>query len=301
MSSLRILQFGASGQLGKEMIAAAPASGIALDAVSREAVDFTRPDDVIRAVRETNADVVVNATAYTSVDKAESEEALARTINAETVGKLAAACAERGLPLIHVSTDYVFDGMNPAPYLETDVVNPRNAYGRTKLEGELAMAAANPRHVILRTSWVYSPYGTNFVKTMLRLSAERDIVKVVDDQHGAPTSAADLAATILSMASVIHASPPPDAFGVFHYTGRGDTSWFGFAREILAGARDWHPVKADLLPIPASEFPTPARRPANSRLDCGKIERVYGIRPVPWRVALASVLGRFQAQQEANA
>jgi len=299
MSGPRILQFGTIGQLGIELMAAARDAGLPVTAISQDVADFTRPDDVVRAVRETEADIVVNAAAYTAVDKAESEEALARTINADTVGAMAQACAARGLPLIHVSTDYVFDGAKPAPYVETDRVNPQNAYGRTKLAGELAVAAATPRHVILRTSWVYSAHGNNFVKTMLRLGTERDTLNVVNDQYGAPTSAANIAAAILSIARALHARAPQDSFGTFHFTDGGETSWYGFAQAILEEAQAWTAIKAQVHPIPTSGYPTPARRPVNSRLDCAKIERVYGIGLVPWRDALTRVLAQLKAQQEA--
>jgi dTDP-4-dehydrorhamnose reductase len=298
MNGPRILQFGTAGQLGVEMMAMAKAAAIPLTAVNRKAADFTRPEEVVRVVRQADTDVVVNAVAYTAVDKAESEEALAYAINVDAVGTMAEACAARGLPLIHVSTDYVFDGEKRSPYLETDPTRPLNAYGRTKLAGERALAAANPRHVILRTSWVYSAHGGNFVKTMLRLGCERDRLTVVNDQVGCATSAADIASAILAIAGALHAGK--DGFGVFHYTGAGETTWYDFARAVLDGARHWAPVKADLSPIISSQFPTRAQRPRNSRLDCRKIEDVYGIRPVAWRVALGRVLNQLKAQQEAK-
>jgi dTDP-4-dehydrorhamnose reductase len=298
MSAPRILQFGTIGQLGRELIDAARSRGIGLDARSLEEADFTRPDDIAKIVRQADCDIVVNATAYTAVDKAESEEALAHTINADTVGVLARACAERGLPLIHVSTDYVFDGAKRSPYLESDVTGPINAYGRTKLAGEQAVRDGLRAHVIIRSSWIFSAHGANFVKTMLRLGAERDALNVVDDQLGCPTAAADLADAILEIVRQIRAGASPDHFGVFHYAGSGETSWRGFAQAIMDGARDWAGTRAQIRPIATADYPTPARRPLYSVLDCTKIQNRYGIKPVPWGLALQKMLRQLQSQRE---
>lgn len=298
MSGPRILQFGTIGQLGRELIDAAHSGGVRLTAMTLEEADFTKPDDIARIVQGADCDVVVNATAYTAVDKAESEEDLAYTINAGTVGVLAGACAERGLPLIHVSTDYVFDGASTSPYRESDSSGPINAYGRTKLAGERAVQNAGPAHVIIRSSWIFSAHGANFVKTMLRLGAERDTLSVVDDQLGCPTAAADLADAILKVARRLHAGASPDHFGVFHYTGSGATSWRRFAQAIMAGGRDWAGTDAQIRPIATADYPTPARRPLYSVLDCTKIRTVYGIKSVPWPVALENVLRQLQSQKE---
>ncbi len=293
----RILQFGTIGQLGTELIHLAEPNGVDLQAVTLEEGDFTRPDDVVRAVRNAGPlDAVVNAAAYTAVDKAESNEALAAVINAGTVGVLAACCAELGVPLIHVSTDYVYDGRKTSPYVESDPVSPQNVYGRTKLAGEEAIRRAQPAHVILRTSWVYSPYGANFVKTMLRLAAEREELRVVDDQFGAPTAAADLAQAIFTIVKRLAAGPVEDGYGVFHYTGGGETTWCRFAQAILEQSRDWSQPKARIVPITTADYPTPAARPENSRLDCGKIKRVYGIATVPWQTALGLTLDVLKRQ-----
>jgi len=256
-----------------------------------------RPQDVARAVGEAGGiDVVINAAAYTAVDKAEAEEAVAQQINSETVGVLAEACARRDLPLIHVSTDYVFDGNKTTPYIESDATNPLNAYGRSKLGGERAIHSSGVRHVILRTSWIYSAFGANFVKTMLRLGVERDELRVVDDQYGAPTAAGDLAAAIFCIAhSIVHARA--DAmFGTYHYTGGGVTTWHDFAATIMADAK-WAGVRASVVPISTDEYPLPARRPKNSRLDCAKITRTFGITPVPLRAALEDVLGEIRRER----
>jgi dTDP-4-dehydrorhamnose reductase len=201
---------------------------------------------------------------------------------------LAAAAARRGVPFIHVSTDYVFDGRKEAPYREEDVPSPLGAYGRSKLEGEAAVRAACPAAVILRTSWVYSPYGQNFVTTMLRLAETHDTVRVVDDQHGAPTAAADLAGAILDLAERL--TGDPGTGGVYHLAGAGETTWRGFAAAIFAGwARRGHRVPR-LEAITTAQYPTPAHRPANSRLDCSKIARVFGLRLPPWQTSLERCL-----------
>jgi dTDP-4-dehydrorhamnose reductase len=229
-------------------------------------------------------DVVINAVAYTAVDRAEQEEALAYRVNAEAVEALARACHARNIPLIHVSTDYVYDGAKDAPYLEEDATGPLNAYGRTKLAGEDAIRKHLPAHVILRTSWIYSAQGQNFMKTMLRLGAEREEVRVVDDQRGAPTPAADLAAAIVTIARSI--AGDNRSYGTYHFADAGDVSWCGFAAEIFRQAD----LRARAVPIRTADYPTPARRPANSRLNTDKISRAFGIRPPAWQTSLAAVL-----------
>jgi len=283
---LNVLQFGPSGQLGSELVTAfSKDPDIRATVLSRADADFTDPSAIENAVLRTDAlDVVVNAVAYTAVDRAEQEEALAYRVNAETVDAMARACAARGVPLIHVSTDYVYDGVKPDPYVESDPTAPLNAYGRTKLAGENRIRDHLPAHVILRTSWVYSAGGRNFVSTMLRLGGERDEVRVVDDQYGAPTSARDLAEAIAVIARRV--TGPAPQFGTFHYADAGETSWCDFAAEIFRQAG----LKASAVPIPAAEYPTPARRPANSRLDLAKISRIFGIHPPAWQASLTRVL-----------
>ena len=297
----RILQFGTIGQLGLELIHAAEQNDVDLQLVTLEEADFTRPNDVVRALEQSrDIAAVINAAAYTAVDRAESEEALAHTINADTVGVIAAACAARGVPLVHVSTDYVFDGNKTTPYLESDPTNPLSAYGRTKLAGENAIRDVLKEHVIVRTAWVYSVHGSNFVKTMLRLGAERDVLNVVDDQRGTPTAAADLAGAILTITRRLCETADRGHYGTFHYTGGGETSWFGFAQAIFEEAGGWAGIKARLQPIGTAGYPTPARRPQNSRLSCDKIKRVYGIGTVPWRDALKRVLGELKREAESR-
>jgi dTDP-4-dehydrorhamnose reductase len=284
--ALNILQFGRSGQLGIELIAVLSKDpGIRTTVLGRAEADLTNPPNIEAAILKAGAlDVVVNAAAYTAVDQAEQEEALAYRVNAEAVDAMARACAVRGVPLIHVSTDYVYDGAKSAPYVETDPTGPLNAYGRTKLAGETLIRDRLPAHVILRASWVYSAWGRNFLTTMLRLGREREEVRVVDDQHGAPTSAPDLAEAIAAIARRI--TGPAAQFGTYHYADAGEASWYDFAAEIFRQAG----LRARAVPIPAAEYPTPARRPANSRLDAAKISRIFGIHPPAWQTSLAKVL-----------
>jgi dTDP-4-dehydrorhamnose reductase len=234
---------------------------------------------------------VVNAAAYTAVDRAEDQPDLARAVNATGAGWLAAAAAGRGAPFVHFSTDYVFDGLKGAPYVETDPVSPLGVYGATKAEGERLVLAANPRSVVLRTAWVCSPDGANFVKTMLRLATEREELRVVADQHGAPTFAADLAAAVARMAPRLVAADAGDAaFGLFHLTGQPHTTWHGFTEAILdEAARRGHP-RPRLVPITTAAYPTKARRPADGRLDCSRVSQVFGIAPADWRQSLGRCL-----------
>lgn len=293
----RVLQFGTIGQLGMELIRRAANRGVELLPVTLEEADFTKPDQVARAVERSSAvDAVINAAAYTAVDKAESEEPLAMQINALSVGVLAKACAARGIPLIHISTDYVYDGRKAGFYDETDPVHPLGAYGRSKLAGEERVRQELPEHVILRTSWLYSAFGGNFVKTMLRLGAEREQLCVVNDQFGTPTAAGDLAEAVMHIAHRLCDGTSTVPYGTFHYSGAGETSWFGFAEAVFTLARDWAGLKASLAPIPTSEYKTVAVRPQNSRLGCDRLRRLYGIEPVPWKQALACVLNELRQQ-----
>jgi dTDP-4-dehydrorhamnose reductase len=267
---------------------------IQVTALDRGTADFTMPQTLEKMVLDApKLDVVINAVAYTAVDRAEQEEALAYRVNAEAVEALARACRTRNIPLIHVSTDYVYDGAKHTPYLEDDATGPVNAYGRTKLAGEELIRKHLPAHVILRTSWIYSARGQNFMKTMLRLGAERDEVRVVDDQHGAPTSAHDLASAIATIARRIAGNPQSPVFGTYHFATAGEASWFDFAAEIFRQAD----LRARAIRIPAKDYPTPARRPANSRLNTDKISRTFGIHPPAWQTSLAAVLAGMEEKQ----
>lgn len=282
---MKLLVLGADGQVGTELRRAALPAGMTLVGVDRGGLDITDRAAVFAAVP--GYDLVVNAAAYTAVDRAESDAEAAFRVNATAPGQIAAACREAGIPMIHISTDYVYDGTKAGPYVEDDVVNPLGVYGRSKAEGDAAVAAALAEHVILRTAWVYSAHGGNFVKTMLRLSAERPSLRVVADQHGSPTAAADIAGAIIAIAARIAARE--GQWGVFHFAGAGETTWHGFAEAIVALAGRTVSVDA----ITTAEYPTPATRPANSRLACAKIAEAYGISARPWREALAEVVAEL--------
>ncbi len=293
LQPLRVLVAGREGQLAQALVPAFATAGWRVAAKGRaDGLDLTGPADAItEAVRAEAPDLVVNAAAYTAVDRAETEPAAASAVNRDGAAALAAAAAAVGAPVVHVSTDYVFDGAKGQPYAESDATAPIGAYGRSKLEGEAAVLAANPRAAVLRTSWVCSATGQNFLRTMLRLAEAREEVSVVDDQRGAPTFAADLAAAILAMAPRLAASPAGDeAFGVFHLSGAPDTTWHGFASAIFAGAAARGRRAPALRAIPTSAYPTPTRRPADSRLDCSRIAAVHGVRRPDWRPALERCL-----------
>jgi dTDP-4-dehydrorhamnose reductase len=290
--SLKILLLGKDGQVGHELCRTLPALGgvVALD---RPEIDFERPDMLAELVRREAPDVIVNAAAYTAVDRAEAEPDRARLVNADAVAALAAAADRLGGLLVHYSTDYVFDGTKAGPYVETDAPAPLGVYGATKLAGERAAAAAG-RHYVLRTSWVHGVHGANFVRTMLRLAREREELRVVDDQTGAPTSAsllAEVTAALIGRATRPASSP---ATGVYHLVPRGHTTWHGFARFILERARDRGlPLRVQpeaVQPIPSSAYPTPARRPHNSRLDTAKIAAALGITLPAWQDDAAPVV-----------
>jgi dTDP-4-dehydrorhamnose reductase len=286
--TLKVLQFGATGQMALEAMARAPSFGMTLTALSRTEADLADPAAIGRIVEQADADLVINAAAYTAVDRAESERELAFLINAESPGAMARACAARGIPLVHVSTDYVFAGGGSRPWREDDPVAPINAYGDSKLAGEQAIWASSARAAILRTSWVFSAHGANFVKTMLRLS-DRPQLKVVDDQRGRPTYAGDLAEAAL-VAGARLAQDPESPTGLFHFAGEGAVSWAEFARTIFAMRGGPAPEVAG---IPSAEYPTPAARPANSVLDCERIEGAFGIVPRSWRDGLAETLAQL--------
>lgn len=298
--ALNILQLGLRGQLATELLRRGPAAGHVVRAVGRPGVDLLQPETVRRAILEAPAvDVVINAAAYTAVDLAESEPEKSFTANAESVAAAAEACRERGVPLLHVSTDYVYDGSKTTAYVETDPVGPANVYGHSKLAGEKAIAASGARHVILRTSWVFSATGSNFVKTMLRLGAERDLLTVIDDQQGCPTNAGDIADALLSIAGRMAARPDASS-GVYNFCGEGPTTWRRFAEAIFAHPSVAGTIRAAVQPIPTSAYPTPASRPANSVMDCAKIGRDWSIHPRPWRDGLDEVMQALSRERTAT-
>lgn len=286
---LNVLVLGQNGQLAKELERRRWPEGWAVEFASRAAIDLAEPGAAAAAVLDRKPGLVINAAAYTAVDRAETEPELAWNINAVAPGAIASACATLAVPLVTVSTDYVFDGSNPAPYTEADPVCPLNQYGRSKAEGEQRVRQAHDWHLILRTSWVFSAFGSNFVLTMLRLGAERPSLRVVADQKGRPTAAADLAEAIL--AASVRLAEDRTCSGTFHVTNAGATTWHGFASAIfeLAKARGAR-VPERIEPIGTADYPTPARRPLNSELDCARFERVFRHALRSWRAGLSEVL-----------
>jgi dTDP-4-dehydrorhamnose reductase len=292
-----VMLVGADGQLGWEIVRRAPTASMTCHALDVAEVDITQRDAVVCALERLAPSVVVNAAAYTGVDKAEDDAEAAFAVNRDGAAHLAKACSVADVPLIHISTDYVFDGKKQTPYLESDPTAPLSVYGKSKLAGEDAVRQACPRHLILRTSGLYGVHGTNFVKTMLRLGRERERLRVVDDQHGTPTCAADLAEAILSLARRAQSAGWPDeGFGTFHCTGQGATTWCGFAREIFAAAAPALGRQPEIEAISTNDYPTVARRPLRSVLDCGLIARVHGIALRPWSPALTETVHAMQAQ-----
>ena len=276
---MSILVFGATGQVACELQRQAD-----VIALSRAEADLSDPQSCADAIERHQPTAVINAAAYTAVDKAEEEEALATVINGDAPAAMARAAATLKIPFVHISTDYVFDGTGQTPWSPQDATAPLGAYGRSKLAGEIGVAQAGGQAAIMRTSWVFSAHGANFVKTMLRLGADRDRLTIVADQFGGPTPAAAIAAAALSMAAQMQSDPTKG--GTYHFSGAPDVNWAGFAREIFSQAG----LSVDVVDIPASDFPTPAKRPENSRMDCSSLTADFGIERPDWRVGLAEVL-----------
>ena len=289
---MRFLLLGGTGQVGEEFRGLALPEAVEVVAPSRPALDLEDPSAIARMIAAEPWSAVINAAAYTDVDRAESEEAVAFAVNAEAPSRLAAETACRGIPLVHISTDYVFDGRKGTPYVEEDEVAPLNVYGRSKLAGERGVRAANPRHVILRTSWVYSPYRKNFVRTILRLAAERERLTVVADQRGCPTAARDIAKASLGIVLRCASKPEQAPYGIYHFAGAGEATWFEFAKAIVGLAADRLSRSPQVLPIRAIDYPMPAARPADTRLDCTAVVREFGVELRPWR-ALADTIDRL--------
>lgn len=289
---MRILVLGRSGQLAQSLLVAPRPGDVEMVAVGRPRVDLCDPATVRAAIDRLQPDVVINAAAYTAVDKAESATEEAFAVNAEGAAASALATAQAGIPLLHVSTDYVFDGRKPAPYVESDATGPIGVYGASKLEGERRVVALNPRHVIVRTSWVVSPFGSNFCKTMLRLAAERSELSVVGDQFGAPTYAIDLATALIAIAGQVRGADVGDPrWGIYHAANAGVTTWAGIAEATLAASQHFGGRRVPVRPITTADYPTPARRPANSRLDCSRIGEVFAASLPPWQDAIERCVG----------
>ncbi|PRD41706.1 dTDP-4-dehydrorhamnose reductase [Phyllobacterium phragmitis] len=293
---MKLLVTGKEGQVARSLVERASRfPGVTVITAGRPEMDLADSAGINRIISTADIDIVISAAAYTAVDQAEDEPELAHTLNATGAHAIASAAAARDIPIIHLSTDYVFSGASEGRYTEDDATDPQCVYGRTKLAGELAVASANPRHIILRTAWVYSPFGKNFVKTMMRLAAERDEISVVSDQWGNPTSALDIADGIIHIAERIVSGGKNAPYGLFHLAGTGETNWSGFAEEIMHTSHVQGGRKAIIRPITTDDYPTKAKRPANSRLATEKLEAAYGWKAPQWQTSLGEVSRRILA------
>lgn len=287
---MKILVFGKTGQVARELHRRAPV-GVELTMLGRDCADLADPAACAAAIRAAGVEAVINAAAYTGVDTAEEDEALATTVNGAAPSAMAQAAAGAGVPFVHISTDYVFSGDGTAPWTPDAPTGPLGAYGRSKLAGEQGVRGAGGCHAILRTSWVFSAHGSNFVKTMLRLGQTRDVLNIVADQIGGPTAAADIADALLTMADALVRDP--DKSGTYHFAGTPETGWDCFAREIFSRAG----LAVTVTGIPSLDYPTPARRPLNSRLDCSATKTVFGIKRPDWRISLDRVLTELKGSR----
>jgi dTDP-4-dehydrorhamnose reductase len=286
---MRLLIAGWQGQVARALVEAAPACPeVRACAVGRAALDICEARSIERALSDINPTLVINSAAYTAVDQAETE------LNRDGARLLAEASARRNIPIIHLSTDYVYGGHKRDAYVEDDPTDPVTVYGQSKLEGEEAVRAANPKHVILRTAWVFSPSGRNFVKTMLSRAAENERISVVNDQHGSPTYAPHLVDAILDLARRLSATKDGKVpWGVYHATGAGTATWCEMAQEVFRCSAKLGGPTAVVDPIASTDYPTPAQRPANSRLDCSKLNRVFGITLPSWQAGVAQCVERL--------
>ena len=295
--SIRIAVTGWQGQVACALGEAGGALNAEIVRLGRPQLDLAAPERILPALKAAAPHIIVNAAAYTAVDQAEREPEVANSINGMGAGAVAEAARALGVPIIHLSTDYVFDGAKRSAYVEDDPVAPGSVYGASKLAGEQAVVATTDDHVILRTAWVYSPFGKNFVRTMLALTKSHDEVRVVADQYGCPTYAPDIAIAVIRIAqNVLKNCSGPGLRGVFHLAGRVETSWAGFAGAIFAFLADKCLRRPILTPISSAEYPTPAHRPANSRLNCAKLARVYGIELPYWQDSLKVCLKRLTSE-----
>ena len=298
MTAMRITVTGHSGQVVLAMLERAPQSA-SVTALGRPELDLEHTQTIVPAILASRPDIVVNAAAYTAVDLAESQEKTAQQVNGTAAGEVAQAAARLGVPVIQISTDYVFDGTLERPYREDDPVGPISAYGRSKLGGERAVAAATGNHAILRTAWIYSPFGKNFVKTMLRLAETRNEVGVVADQVGSPTSALDIADTVFAVARNLVARPDDPALrGIFHMGAQGQAVWADVAEAIFAERERLGGAAVRVKRIATSDYPTPARRPANSRLDSSRLAEIHQIELPQWQDALSTCVRRLLTSQQ---
>lgn len=292
---MRVVVTGTEGQVARSLAEVAPELGHELVAVGRPDLELGgEPAAIVRALERAQPDVIVSAAAYTAVDRAEAEPEIAFAVNERGAGAVATAASALDVPLIHLSTDYVFDGRKTEPYLEDDAVGPTGVYGKSKLQGEQLVLRAHDNVAILRTAWVYSPFGANFVKTMLRLAESRDEVSVVADQHGNPTSALDIARAVLAIATDLERSPAPNLRGIFHMAGSGEASWADLAEHVFATSAAAGGPSARVRRIGTVDYPTPARRPSNSRLNCDRLNSAYALSLPDWRLSSAEVVRRLQ-------
>ncbi|MFT6091827.1 dTDP-4-dehydrorhamnose reductase [Sulfitobacter sp.] len=288
---MKILVFGHSGQVATEL-RALDGAGIQIIAIDRAAADLTDPAACAAAIDANAPDAVINAAAYTAVDKAESHTETAHLINAQAPAAMARVCAARDIPFVSISTDYVFSGEGSDPWHPHDPTDPQGVYGSTKRDGEIAIKAAGGRYAVLRTSWVVSAHGNNFVKTMLRLGADRDALTIVADQIGGPTGAAEIAQACVTIAQTLVSEPQKS--GIYHFAGTPDTSWADFARAIF----DQAGITCAVTDIPSSDYPTPAKRPLNSRMDCSTTTAAFGITRPDWRASLTKIIAQLDVTKD---
>jgi dTDP-4-dehydrorhamnose reductase len=287
---MNILVTGAKGQVGRELIEQGRLKGFPMVGTHHHELDITDRHAIENTLFKNNIRLAINAAAYTTVDKAESEPGSAFNVNSNGASCMASACSKANIPMIHISTDYVFNGEKKEPYVETDAISPLGVYGKSKAQGEAEVKNHLKQHIILRTSWVYGIHGHNFVKTMINLAKTTDIIRVVDDQIGCPSFARDIAKAILSIADDIQRQKEPQ-WGTYNYCGMGTTSWFGFAKKIFELAKKYETLAVkQVVPIRTDEYPTAAKRPANSALNCDLIRQHFGIIQTPWELSLEEMI-----------
>ena len=299
MQIVRLLILGANGQLGQELSELCSSRGVQAALASKACCDIADQQQVLASFKEASPDIVVNAAAYTQVDGAESNMALAMRVNRDGPGVLAEVCAACNLPLIHISTDYVFNGSKPTPYVEQDEVSPVGAYGLSKEAGEREVREKHPQHIILRTAWVYGRFGKNFLKTMMALATTRDSLGVVHDQVGTPTATADIAEAVFCVADRARSGDVP--WGTYHFAGAAEGSWHAFASDIIAEQAKYTGRRPAVKPLTSAEYPTPARRPQNSRLSSDLFASTFGYRAKSWRERVPSIVEALWADKAAKA
>ena len=296
---MKLLVTGCRGMLGHDLVPRLRESDFDLQCVDIAEMDITKKDLVLDRVGSVRPALVINCAAYTAVDKAESERDMAFAVNRDGPGYLADACKKLGIPLVHISTDYVFDGESSKPYREDDPANPIGVYAQSKWEGEEEVRRRLHRHIIVRTSWLFGFHGNNFVKTILRLAGERDQLRVVSDQKGCPTWTGHLAQALTQIADRIRGNVRDTPWGTYHYCGKGVTTWFDFAVDIVEEARRYRELRvSEIVPIPTTDYPTPAKRPTNSALECSKIKRVLGIEQGRWKEGLGVVIRELMGTKQ---